>query len=85
VQYVTQITANLKEAAMPLFLLIVVVMGLALGIAFNNPQLKAAVKEHAVLLVMAAVLVFGGGTLLAFVLKGTTVPVPAGLTLGWIG
>ena len=84
-EILTQITANLKEAAWPLFLLIVVVMGMALGIAFNNPQLKAAVKEHAVLMVMAAVLVFGGGTLLAFVLKGTTIPAPPGLVLGWIG
>jgi hypothetical protein len=42
----------------------VVVMGLALIVSFNNPGLRAAVKEHVVWLIVGIAMAVGGSAII---------------------
>jgi hypothetical protein len=68
------ILSAIPAAAQPYFWpvlgVIVVFMGFAALVSFNNPGLRAAVKEHLVWIIVSAVLIFGGGALIANFLRG---------------
>jgi hypothetical protein len=67
------ILSNIPAAAQPYFWpvlgVIVVFMGFAALVSFQNPGLRAAVKEHFVWIIVSAVLIFGGGALIANFLR----------------
>jgi hypothetical protein len=67
------ILSAIPAAAQPYFWpvlgVVVVVMGFAALVSFNNPALRAAVKEHLIWIVVSAVLIFGGGALIANFLR----------------
>jgi hypothetical protein len=64
---------NIPAAAQPYFWpvlgVIVVFMGFAALFSFQNPGLRSAVKEHFVWIIISAVLIFGGGALIANFLR----------------
>ncbi len=53
----------------PVLGVIVVFMGFAALVSFNNPSLRAAVKEHLLWIIVSAVLIFGGGALITNFLR----------------
>jgi hypothetical protein len=63
----------IPNAAQPYFWpvlgVIVVFMGFAALVSFNNPGLRAAVKEHLLWIIVSAVLIFGGGALITNFLR----------------
>jgi hypothetical protein len=63
----------IPSAAQPYFWpvlgVIVVFMGFAALVSFNNPGLRAAVKEHLLWIIVSAVLIFGGGALITNFLR----------------
>lgn len=54
----------------PVLGVVVIFMGFVALVSFNNPGLRSAVKEHILWIIIAAVLIFGGGTMIASFLKG---------------
>jgi hypothetical protein len=64
---------NLPAAMQPYFWpvlgIIVMFMGFAALLSFQNPGLRAAVKEHFVWIIVSAILIFGGGALLTNFLR----------------
>ena len=53
----------------PVLGVIIVFMGFAALVSFNNPGLRAAVKEHLLWIIVSAVLIFGGGALITNFLR----------------
>jgi hypothetical protein len=69
------IPAALGPFFAPLASIVLVIMGLTLAMAWNNPSLKQQVKEHLGTLIFAAALVFIGGSGLVWFLGRTGLPV----------
>jgi hypothetical protein len=63
------IPAALQPYFWPVLGVVVMFMGFAALLSFQNPGLRAAVKEHFVWIIVSAVLVFGGGALIANFLR----------------
>jgi hypothetical protein len=65
---------GIPAAAQPYFWpvlgIIVIFMGFAALVSFNNPGLRSAVKEHLLWIIVSAVLIFGGGALVTSFLRG---------------
>lgn len=57
----TGIPAAAQPWFWPILGVIVIVMGFAALVSFNNPGLRSAVKDHLMWIVISAVLIFGGG------------------------
>ncbi len=53
----------------PVLGVIVIFMGFTALVSFNNPGLRSAVKEHLLWIIVSAVLIFGGGALIANFLR----------------
>ncbi len=53
----------------PILGVIVIFMGFTALVSFNNPGLRSAVKEHFLWIIVAAVLIFGGGALVTNFLR----------------
>ena len=63
------IPADAQPYFWPVLGVIVVFMGFAALVSFNNPGLRAAVKEHLLWIIVSAVLIFGGGALITNFLR----------------
>ena len=65
---------GIPAAAQPYFWpvlgVVAILMGFCALVSFNNPGLRAAVKDHILWIIVAAVLVFGGGAAIASFLRG---------------
>lgn len=53
----------------PVLGIVAILMGFTALVSFNNPGLRAAVKDHILWIIIGAVLVFGGGTMIASFLR----------------
>jgi hypothetical protein len=62
--FLNNIPPGLQPYIPPLVAVIVVVMGLALIVSFNNPGLRAAVKEHVVWLIVGIAMAVGGSAII---------------------
>ena len=53
----------------PVLGVVVIFMGFTALVSFNNPGLRSSVKEHLLWIIVSAVLIFGGGALIANFLR----------------
>ncbi|HEX2326533.1 MAG TPA: hypothetical protein VHQ00_14140 [Chloroflexota bacterium] len=76
IQWLQTIPNVIRPAFIPFAAVIIIVMGFLLAGAYNNPGLKATIKEHIGTLILAGFLVFAGSAALLWFFAGT------GLTAG---
>ena len=67
--FLSAIPAAAQPYFWPILGVVVIFMGFAALVSFNNPGLRSAVKEHLLWIIVGAVLVFGGGALITSFLR----------------
>jgi Na+-driven multidrug efflux pump len=70
VPILTGIPAAAQPYFWPILGIVIVLMGFVALVSFNNPGARAAVKEHLLWIVVAAVLIFGGTAMVTSFLRG---------------